>query len=281
MKILSIDVGIKNLAFCLLNTSVDGQYEILKWDVVNVSLQQEEPHIFCDIVTKNIKCKNIAKFKKNDICYCAKHSKKTGFMFPCKTMKSSVINKKKVIELIDFIKEHKITCDTTMKKCDLLKIVNAYIADNCFEPICVNNVSASTVDLVTIGRIIKTKFNAIFKCDDIDVVIIENQISPIANRMKTIQGMISQYFIMNDDNIKIEFISSSNKLKSFTPENISATTYSERKKLGVAVCFEKLSTINKQFVDLFTNHKKKDDLADCFLQGLWYITNKLKDLKNK
>ena len=29
-------------------------------------------------------------------------------------------------------------------------------------------------------------------------VIIENQISPIANRMKTIQGMITQYFIMKN-----------------------------------------------------------------------------------
>ena len=279
MKILSIDVGIKNLAFCLLNTLQDGQYEILNWDVVNISSQQEEPRIFCDIVAKNIKCKNIAKFKKNDICYCDKHSKKQGFMFPCKNMKISAINKKKVVELIDFIKEHNIECDISMKKCELLKIVNTFISDNCFEPICVNNVSASTVDLVTIGRIIKNKFNAIFKCDDIDIVIIENQISPIANRMKTVQGMISQYFIMNNDKIKIEFISSSNKLKMFTPENISTTTYSERKKLGVAVCFEKLSTTNKHFKDLFTNHKKKDDLADCFLQGLWYITHKLKDLK--
>ena len=279
MKILSIDVGIKNLAFCLLNASQNGQYEILKWDVVNISSQQEEPRIFCDIVIKNIKCKHIAKFKKNDVCYCVKHSKKKGYLFPCKTMKISAINKKKVIELIDFIKEHNIECDTTLKKCDLLKIVNTFISDNCFEPIYVNHVVASTVDLVTIGRIIKTKFNAIFKSDDIDIVIIENQISPIANRMKTVQGMISQYFIMNDDKIKIEFISSSNKLKESTDENISATTYAERKKLGVAVCFEKISMTNKHVVDLFTTHKKKDDLADCFLQGLWYITHKLKDLK--
>ena len=279
MKILSIDVGIKNLAFCLLNALPDGNYEILKWDVVNISVEQEEPSVFCEVVTKNMKCKNNAKFKKNDVCYCVKHSKKKGYLFPSKTMKISAINKKKVIELIGFIKEHNIECDTTMKKCDLLKIVNAFITDNCFEQICVNKISASTVDLVTIGRIIKTKFNAIFKHDDIDIVIIENQISPIANRMKTVQGMLSQYFIMNDDKIKIEFISSSNKLKEFTNENTS--TYLDRKKLGVSLCFEKISTANKNIVDLFANHKKKDDLADCFLQGLWYITNKLKDLKIK
>ena len=26
---------------------------------------------------------------------------------------------------------------------------------------------------------------------------------------------------------------------------------------------------------LFQNHKKKDDLADCFLQGFWYLKEKL------
>jgi hypothetical protein len=50
---------------------------------------------------------------------------------------------------------------------------------------------------------------------------------PIANRMKTLQGMIAQYFIMNNV-INIEFISACNKLKDFnTNKN---TTYSERKK---------------------------------------------------
>ena len=45
-------------------------------------------------------------------------------------------------------------------------------------------------------------------------VIIENQIGPLAIRMKTIQGMIVQYFIMSNLNVEhIEFISASNKLK--------------------------------------------------------------------
>ena len=48
----------------------------------------------------------------------------------------------------------------------------------------------------------------------IDTVIIENQISTLASRMKTLQGMITQYFIMK--NIpQIEFISASCKLKLF------------------------------------------------------------------
>jgi hypothetical protein len=80
--------------------------------------------------------------------------------------------------------------------------------------------------LVDIGKEINVQLSAILlKFDpnrEITHIIIENQISPIANRMKTIQGMLSQYFIMKyeDRNITIDFISSFNKLKMFpkTPD---------------------------------------------------------------
>ena len=105
----------------------------------------------------------------------------------------------------------------------------------------------------------------------IDIVLIENQISPIANKMKTIQGMLAQYFIMNNVNI-IDFVSSSNKLKDFTE---GKTTYNERKKLGIKIMKEQLLNKRIDLRKIFDKHKKKDDLADSYLQGLWYINNKL------
>ena len=112
-------------------------------------------------------------------------------------------------------------------------------------------------------------FNRELKDEDIDCIIIENQIAPIANRMKTIQGMIAQYFIMN--NIKtIEFISSSNKLKQWVKKK---TSYNERKKIGINITLELINKNNqfKQWDNVFVKHKKKDDLADCYLQGIWYL----------
>ena len=48
----------------------------------------------------------------------------------------------------------------------------------------------------------------------IDTVVIENQISPIANRMKTVQGMITQYFLMRGvDKRQIIYFSAVQKLK--------------------------------------------------------------------
>ena len=121
------------------------------------------------------------------------------------------------------------------------------------------------------------KFNKLFNEEiNIDHVIIENQISPIANRMKTIQGMIVQYFIMSEVNVdNIEFISASNKLKDCDIKD--KTKYSDRKKLGITRCLEILNTeyYSNNMIEYFNKHNKKDDLADSFLQGIWFIKNKL------
>jgi hypothetical protein len=107
----------------------------------------------------------------------------------------------------------------------------------------------------------------------IDIVIIENQISTIASRMKTLQGMLAQYFIMKDVPC-IEFISASNKLKMFMTKK--KTTYTERKLESVEVTKELLEKLPllKEYKGILDKNKKKDDLADCFLQGIYYLTVK-------
>jgi len=93
--------------------------------------------------------------------------------------------------------------------------------------------------------------------------------------MKTIQGMIVQYFIMSNSNVEhIEFISASNKLKDCDVKD--KEKYSDRKKLGIAKCLGLLTTDFRfnEHMSYFNSHKKKDDLSDSFLQGLWFINNK-------
>ena len=119
----------------------------------------------------------------------------------------------------------------------------------------------------------------------IDMMIIENQISTIATRMKTLQGMITQYFIMKNVP-QIEFISASCKLKLFADsmldvsKYVDATTYGDRKKAGITICralgemtppAPQASTNYATWMPMFEKHKKKDDLADCFLQCLWRV----------
>jgi hypothetical protein len=277
MKVLSIDVGIKNLAFCLFEKSEEAQhFKVTKWDIINIS--EKDDIVKCGFVEKNIYCDKPAKFKKEDKCYCLKHSKKQQLHIPTSQQKPSFINKQKIQKLYEIADSHNIKYEAKIKKTNLINLINDYINNNYFQTI--ESKKASEVDLFNIGINIKSKFNKLFENEgQIDYVIIENQISPIATRMKTIQGMLVQYFIMSNLTVEhIEFISASNKLKDFDkPEtNVVKTKYSERKKMGIAKCLE-IITNDFRFsekIDYFNHHKKKDDLADSFLQGIWFIKNK-------
>jgi hypothetical protein len=193
---------------------------------------------------------------------------------------------------------------------------------------------ASTVSLVFVGYSLMKQFDELFyneNCPDqnknkIDAVVIENQISPIANRMKTVQGMITQYFLMRGvDKDYIIYFSSVQKLKvapyhfifhdtseknpgdDDADEVDDIQTYDDRKKAGVA-CVRKILagssttsssssmtgsnsspfTIHSKecthssaklcscWLHRFESHKKKDDMADSFLQGLSYIVKTAK-----
>ena len=290
MKILSIDVGIKNLAFCLFenNNDIDNidninninninnnNFKIKKWDIINISEEESFKCSFLDS-KKKVLCNKPAKFKKNFECFCLKHSKKQNFQIPTPELKSSFINKQKIQKLFEIADKNNIKYEKPIKKIDLVNVINEYIHNNYFQEI--KTINASKVDLITIGANIKDKFNEFFFGEDfIDHVIIENQISPIANRMKTIQGMIVQYFIMCDVVVEnIEFISASNKLKDCDIKD--KTKYSDRKKLGISKCLEIITTDHRfeNQLNYFNSHNKKDDLSDCFLQGLWFINeNKL------
>ncbi len=259
-----------------MKKKINSQHFVInKWDVVNIS--DSKDNLVCKFIEKNqqIPCNKPAKFKKNDDCYCLKHSKKQSLQIPNSEQKPSFINKQKIQNLYEIADTHKITYDKKVKKADLAKSINVYISEHYFEGI--ENKKADDVDLFNIGINIKIKFSQLFdKEEKIDYVIIENQISPIATRMKTIQGMLVQYFVMSELNVDhIEFISAANKLKECDIKE--KTKYSDRKKLGITKCLEIISNDFRfsEHVNYFNTHKKKDDLADSFLQGLWFIKHKV------
>ena len=266
MRIISIDVGIKNLSICLFENKIDkspDNFEIIKWDVINL---MEKETTNCCILD----CKNEVKYIKEDKNYCLKHGKKSNYLVPTKELNTSFLKKQKLENLI--IIGNKLGIEVnSLKKKELLHILLEFLENHCLDSIYKKN--CNKIDLVEIGKNIKYKLDLII--DKVDIVIIENQISPIASRMKTIQGMIAQYFIMRHEEINIQFISATNKLKPFLEEN-QTTKYSQRKKMSIEKCKEYLNNKNmNNWISFFQTHKKKDDLSDCFLQGLWYIENKL------
>lgn len=263
MNIISFDVGIKNLSFCILNLT-NNVFTIKQWDIVNLCEEKQ----LCKEIIKNKSCQKEAKFIKNDECYCNVHSKNKHYHIPPKELAYSSLKKLKINDLVVIANKYEIDCGTKPTKNVVLEKINTLLDDKYFE--IVKPIKAENYDLVQLGINMRNKLNKMINVDDINLVIIENQISPIANRMKTLQGMIAQYFIMKDVN-DIIFYSASNKLKPFL-EN-QKTTYKERKELGVEFTNQLLNGYDQihNWSHFFSQHSKKDDLADSFLQGISYF----------
>ena len=81
MNILSIDVGMKNLAICLFNITDDLNYKIKLWDVINLC---NEKDYYCGEINNKTKkiCNKKAKFTKNNKYYCKIHAKNKDFKIP-------------------------------------------------------------------------------------------------------------------------------------------------------------------------------------------------------
>lgn len=164
--------------------------------------------------------------------------------------------------------------------------------------------TAADLDLITAGKHLALHLDQLFSLEDlrrITEIRIENQIGPIATRMKTIQGMLTMYFLMRMDFSHtpppIKYISSRQKLnvpppsptdtistlapvkkrKRISDEAIldpsptpAKPTYKDRKHHSIELCAAYLSSrvCSADWLDLFRSHAKKDDLADCFLQAI-------------
>ena len=267
MIVLSIDVGIKNLAVCCLEVDIPKQsYQIKDWNVFDLTPNKKH---FCKM--KNAKgeiCNKVAKYIKNDHVCCKIHAKKTEFNVPTSEMNMKSLKKQRVADLYVLANKYNIEYEEKVNKTGLLAKFEEYISKHYFDTIQVTN--TDDIHLVSIGRAISKVFDEHYGSMEIDCVLIENQISPIANKMKTIQGMIAQYFIMTSL-CEIMFVSSINKLKLY--DECKQISYKERKQKSIEICRKQIEDTDKK--GFFDTHSKKDDLADSYLQGVWYIKEKL------
>jgi hypothetical protein len=283
MRLISYDIGIKNLAYCIIEYDDNKKFSILEWNVINL-LEKEIPKEQCSQMIQGktkkqaaCKCIKIAKYKKNEEFYCDKHAKKCTFIIPTKKHTKPFLKKLKKQELQQLENSLLISEQIEYKKDEIIEKIHKFYEKQCLEPIIQKKIeNAGETDLIIIGKRMKNILNENQYTETITHVLIENQISPIATRMKTLQGMLMQYYIDKSSDINIEFISSVNKLKQFKPlNNINpniSTSYKEHKQSSITYCSQILDN-NQCFIEWKEkmDTKKKDDLADSFLQGLWYF----------
>lgn len=322
--IISFDIGIKNLAYCIFVIDPAQKTSILKWNIVNLTQTAAvdgDSHPKCT-------CMKAGKKKAPDtVCgkkgaytdstgasvFCTVHAKvlsathlntpkdstaqgtSSNKIIPCKEMSMSTIKSLKLDDLKTFCKTHSIAFAESDKKPDICAKAETAIKARTLVPIKPVKKNANHVHLVEIGKQIRIQMDQILKVQrtdgsegplkniTVDIVILENQISPIAGRMNTIQGMLAQYFIMRPDISripKIEFISSSGKLKDYkgskepsSTEEKTTTSYKDHKRDGIAFCRDFMTKNEglRTHQNVLETSTKKDDLADCFLQGIYYL----------
>lgn len=212
---LSFDVGIKNLAYCVLCKDK----KIKDWGIINLN---ENP--CCDVKLKK-KCDKQSTYEvkgEPNVKYCCTaHSKK----FP---------KKKKLNTNHDLLKISQL-CVTKLRELDI---------------------------------------------KDVGSVLIENQPALKNPVMKSIQMMIYTFFIMDgvmSESSKIEkihMVNARNKLKVYKGPKIECNKkgkYAQNKYLSVVYTKEMIKDEEECFQELFKESKKKDDLADAYLQGIYWI----------
>ena len=263
-KIISIDVGMKNLAFCLIDYKDINNYSIIKWDVIDLCENKNE---ICMGKKKDGKnCNKKARYTKKNKFYCKNHAKE--YKIPPPQFSNKRIKRLKKKQLVMIGNQCSIPCNEKQKKEDILRNITFDLSCNYYD--IIGNVLTTEMNMVSYGINLKKIFHKIFEDVNVDLVIIENQIGPLALRMKTLQGMIMQHFIENNVT-NIVPVNSINKLKDFLGDK--KTSYDERKKESIKITSELIT--NSNWKEHFEKHKKKDDLADCFLQAKWYIKHKL------
>ena len=223
MKVLSFDIGIKNLAYCLLDHSDDSLED---WGVLNISADP-----VCVHQMKTRPCDKTAKFSIDGMLLCPSHRNLKAFK------------------------------DLKAKKVPKLKNPTLDIGKN-------------------IVRILDEKPHFL----DVDVVLVENQPALKNPSMKTIQMLVYAYFLVKgiSDPEKpmytIEMINARNKLKAYTGPPIPCEItdkYKKTKFLGIQSCSYMIKG-NPQIAEcwrtLFETSRKQDDLADAYLQGMYWLT---------
>jgi len=299
MKLISYDVGIRNMAYCIFVIE-NGTIYIKDWDIINLMETHDKPVKTCCFempVKKGVLeplpkiCGKKAGYEKADQFYCTTHAKKQtkihGWIMPNKDLRTANLNKMTIDNLYVLGKQYSIFQEDTQpktKKHTLSVIIDSF-HERMMIPVSQKRQNAGEVDLITLGISMKHALEKMKDVNDLTHVIIENQISPIATRMKTIQGMLAQYYIMKYDtsSLHVEFISSSNKLKHLVKTSTSTTpmtetttnNYKQNKQDSIYFC-KTILDINsslKGWVHVLDT-SKKDDLADCFLQGLYYLQHR-------
>jgi hypothetical protein len=251
MKLLSWDVGIYNLSYCILEKKEDNTIEILDWNIINL-VDNEEMKKNRSLIFENIprKLHEIPQLLNVDYV---------------------------VIENQPSLK------NPQMKSIQMILYSYFLILGKV-----IGNGENSTSYINSIDFCSASNKLKIY---DGPVIILEKPIKRTKKNNKDIENQkIDDQKIDNNQNIENQNIENQNienqnidnqntdinKTKKNTTKN--TIKYADKKKLAIEHAKYFLKDQNPSYLSFFNDHKKKDDLSDSFLQGLYYIKKNIKFL---
>lgn len=245
MKILSFDVGIKNLAYCIIEVSDkdNKEHKILDWDIINCAETLLQGGLKCCVCKKGKLCgKPAVNRVKTD------GDKELGF---CKLK----------------------TCQKELNGTYTGKQVKKY-----------KQKTTKDLSLEDIGMEMYNQLHEKANLIKVDEIVIENQ--PVLKNptMKSVQMLLYSFFLLmkkisNDSSdYNINLFNARKKLAIYDGPKVDLShiknAYNKRKKQSVIYTKYFIEKYNSSWSDLFNENSKKDDLADCYLQGLTFYYNK-------
>tara|TARA_A100001015_G_scaffold253246_1_gene293315 strand:+ start:289 stop:1176 length:888 start_codon:yes stop_codon:yes gene_type:complete len=291
---LGWDVGIKNLAFCLLDYK-DKKIELIDWGIINL-LVHKSPPIYCNCLKKNGEtCGRRASFycipkdNKENEHYCNIHLKTYKKEWLKSLSEKDRLEKESQIKTWSdkwvcckdgcskiatryCIKNHLYYCTKHSKETDTIKDA-------------INQSSAIRMPMLTLGKILYNKLDKHPQLLKAKWICIENQ--PVLKNptMKSIQMMLYSYFVMKQYEGKLELhdmilMSAKNKLKVYKdkygelPKKILSMRDKYRRNKMMAIEHTRLFIENEhdeEWQEFYNEHDKKDDLADAYLMTRYFI----------
>jgi hypothetical protein len=253
MKLISFDVGLRNLAVCVLEGTSRKDVKILHWEVIDVLGERSG--------LSNPRCHKCAASASwmhvtEGTMACSRHKPKQ----PKQKITKKALGEKSPAELSGEIAKYGLQCPSS-KKADMVTLLYLHARQNTWKR-CVKSVFAgSVIDLAPAIAASLDKRGDVWK--NAHLVCVENQPE---RRMFAVQAMVQMYFCVKGT--KCEGVSATHKLNNIITVDDRVDSYKGRKKTGVV---HAQALVPEPWCAHMMKHPKKDDLADSFLQGLWVM----------
>jgi len=251
MKLVSFDVGLRNLSYCILEGTSRSDLRITGWDLIDVMAEMgglDKPLCY--------KCKKPGCWVQNTTYACSRH--KTG---GSSAVTKSALGKKTKEELSVIGTPMNIQGST---KKELVDKLYAYYSTNSWKRCVKSAKQGSIVDLAPAIADSLNRRSHLWR--NTNLVVFEQQPD---KRMLCAQGMMHMWFVTQG--YKCKGVSATHKLTNIITLEDSTKSYRGRKKTGIVHAQELLPT--QELKTFMLKHPKKDDLCDAFLQGLWCLEN--------